>query len=115
MNVTLIFVPPDGGEADYQLSFELPAIPRPGDYISVMRPETQGSSDFIVRRTWWHLDYPDNALYGDSSNPVYGKVNTIFVECEFAAGHYSSEDHKRSLEMYKNRTGKLKEFDASGY
>lgn len=48
----LIFVPPGGGESDYGLHFELPEIPRPGDYITITRgsssPETE---DFIVRRT----------------------------------------------------------------
>lgn len=115
MKVTLVFVPPDGGEADYQLDFELPAIPQTGDYISVMRPGRDGTSDFIVRRTWWHLDYPNNELYGTAGNSAFGTVRSIVVECEFAEGSFSSEEHKRSLEMYKNRSGKLKEFDNSAY
>ena len=54
MKVSLLFVPPGGGETDYQLEFELPAPPQPGDYISVRREDTKdlGTEDFIVRRTW---------------------------------------------------------------
>lgn len=115
MKVTLVFVPPDGGEQDYQLSFELPGVPQAGDYISIIGPDKQGTSDFIVRRTWWHLEYPDNSLYGDSSNPVYGSVHSVVVECEFAKGIHSSEEHLRACETYRNQTGRLKEFEASGY
>lgn len=115
MKVTLTFVPPNGGEQDYQLSFELPSIPQQGDYISITRPDSEGTFDFIVRRTWWHLEYPENALYGSSSNPVHGAVGSIVVECEFAKGGFSNQDHLSSCEMYRVRTGVLKEFEASGY
>jgi len=115
MKVRLVFVPPGGGEQDYYRDFELPGIPQAGDYISVMRPGGQGTSDFIVRRTWWHLEYPNNAGVGRADNPVYGSVHSVVVECEFAKGMYSSEEHLRSCEIYKNKTGKLKEFEPSGY
>lgn len=115
MKVRLVFVPPGGGEADYSLDFEMPAIPRPGDYISVMRPGDDGTSDFIVRRTWWTMDFPNNDLYGDSKNPVYGTVQQIAVECEFALGNYSGSAHKQSCEAYRNRKGGIQEFEASAY
>jgi hypothetical protein len=53
MKMTLVFVPAGGGEADYQLDFDLPSVPQPGDYVSIRRPDAQGTVDFIVRRTWW--------------------------------------------------------------
>ena len=42
MKVTLVFVPPGGGETDYQLSFDLPGIPVKGDYIMVSRGDQPG-------------------------------------------------------------------------
>ena len=58
MNVTLTFVPPGGGESDYSLNFDLPGIPRPGDYIRVRRPKQTGSEDFIVRSDVVEPEFP---------------------------------------------------------
>jgi len=52
LKATLAFVPPGGGEADYHLEFELPSVPPPGDYISIVRSAQRGTEDFVVRRTW---------------------------------------------------------------
>lgn len=97
MKATLVFVPPGGGEANYSLDFELPGVPQPGDYISVMRPSEQGTEDFIVRRTWWSLSYsyPETVIIGDKPRPC-GATKSVMVECEFALGPYSTESHKRS-------------------
>jgi hypothetical protein len=115
MKVQLVFVPPDGGEADYSLHFELPSVPHPGDYISVKRPGEDGTADFIVRRSWWSLDYPDADLSGKGRQPKSGRVVGVAVECEFALGGYSSEGHKRSCEMYRQRGRKVRKFEASTY
>jgi hypothetical protein len=114
MHVKLVFVPPGGGEADYSLDFELPGVPRAGDYISVMRPNQQGTEDFIVRRTWWTLEYPDAPMVQDAKNAARGSTKDVVVECEFAKGHYSSEAHQRACEAY-GRKGKLQEHEASAY
>lgn len=110
MKVRLIFVPPGGGEADYSLDFDLPSLPQPGDYISVKRPDVLGTEDFIVRRTWWNLEFPDSKLERSASDQTYGGVKTIAIECEFAKGHNSSEEHQRASEGYG-----AKEFDDSAY
>lgn len=107
MKVNLSFVPPGGGETDYSLTMDLPEIPHAGDYISVFREGATGTEDFIVKRTWWQLAHKD----GDKS----GTIKEIWVECELALGHMSSESHKRACENYKARTGTLNEFDASMY
>lgn len=100
--VTLVFVPPGGGEADYSLEMMVPALPREGDYISVLRsgvpatdPDHLGTEDFIVRRVWWNFDYPDNGKMSHTAGeaPV-GSVTQIGIECEFAIGAYSSKAHK---------------------
>jgi hypothetical protein len=114
MNVRLVFVPPGGGEADYSLDFELPSVPSPGDYISVMRPNQQGTEDFIVRRTWWTLEYPEAPVIQDAKSTVRGSAKSVSVECEFAKGNYSSEAHQKACEGY-GKAGTLKEFEASAY
>jgi len=100
MNVRLVFVPPGGGEADYSLDFDLPAIPRAGDYITIARPDQLGTEDFKVRRTWWTLEFPDSQPYKTSDDSTQGTVKSIVVECEFAKGVFSSEEHKRACEGY---------------
>ena len=55
MKVHLAFVPPGGGETDYAIEFDMPAIPRAGDYISIsparrrQAPKTFESSE---RGSW---------------------------------------------------------------
>ena len=62
MKVHLSFVPPGGGETDYSLIIEMPTVPQTGDYISITRPGQQGAEDFIVKRTWWNLEYNNNNI-----------------------------------------------------
>lgn len=102
--VTLVIVPPGGGEADYSLPVSVPALPREGDYVSVMRKREGpvagidvGTEDFIVRRVWWSFDYPDDgeAIHEVGEAPV-GSLSGIGVECELAKGHYSSARHVKS-------------------
>jgi hypothetical protein len=103
--VTFVVVPPGGGEAEYSLQMNVPALPREGDYVTVMRDrETPvagvdiGTEDFIVRRVWWAFNYPDDgALYHEAGEGPVGTVSgTVTVECEVAKGHYSSERHVRA-------------------
>jgi hypothetical protein len=115
MNARLVFVPPGGGEADYVLDFDLPAIPRPGDYISVMRPNQSGTEDFIVRRTWWTLKYPDAPTVQTSTTLVRGTTEDVVIECEFARGPYSSDNHKSACDAYDKKRGTAQEFEASAY
>jgi hypothetical protein len=117
----LLFVPPGGGETDYALEFDLPGVPQRGDYISVTRPGQTGTEDFIVRRTWWLLDYPHKSEMRVSEPnkelppAPMGAVKQLCVECEFALGPYPSDDHKRSCETYKRKKGSLQEFEESCY
>lgn len=103
MKIRLVFVPPGGGEADYSLEMDVPAIPKAGDYISVAREGNQGrTEDFIVRRTWWAFEC--------GSEGQNGKATNIAVECEFAKSPYSSEDHVRACERYGASS-----FEETGY
>lgn len=114
MKVQLIFVPPGGGEADYQLQFDLPAVPQTGDYISVLRDEADGYETFIVRRTIWELSYPKTDRSASNENE-HGKPLKIWVECEFARGAYMTEAHKRACATYETRGFKVPEHEATGY
>lgn len=112
----LLFVPAGGGELDYSLSFNLPSVAQAGDYISISRPEHDGTIDFIVRRTWWHLDYPNNNAYDSAANPTFGTCSSVCVECEFAVGLNSTKDHRASAEGYARKKGKATPtFDISTY
>lgn len=121
IRVRLSFVPPGGGEVDYGLTMDMPALPRAGDYISIMRqtladpaPDYFGSEDFIVRRVWWNCKYPDD---GKSSHVVgHEPVGTaeVCVECEFAIGAYSSTAHKRAANSQKAKSAPQK-FEATNY
>ena len=104
MKINLSFVPPNGGETDYSMPFELPEIPRAGDYISIGRPNQSGAETFIVKRTWWNLEFNDTV-------EKTGILKEIWVECEFAVSPISSDNHKRACENY----GDIKEFDESMY
>jgi hypothetical protein len=114
MKMELNFVPPGGGETDYTMDVDLPAVPRPGDYISVsgFDPDVMpsgGTRDFIVRRTWWYIQIR-------SGEDAVGKPTTTVIECEFARGLVSSEDHKRACDIYDERgKGPVKSFDHSTY
>jgi hypothetical protein len=107
MKVRLGFVPPGGGETDYSLEFDLPALPRTGDYISIQRGGKTGAETFVVRRSWWNLTVDANG-----SN---GALSELWIECEFAEWGLSSEDHKNAVGRYEQRTGKKITFDESMY
>ena len=115
MRATLVFVPPGGGEADYQLDFDVPGVPQPGDYITIRR-KGEGvatTEDFIVRRSWWHLATPETRPAILDGFAKAGSMTGAVVECEFALGPNSSEDHKRSCKIYEARGKGIKEFDAT--
>ena len=107
MKVNLAFVPPGGGETDYSLAIDIPEIPHAGDYISISRPNQGNTENFIVKRTWWSLEFDDSKELGTTKE--------IWIECEFALGLSSSENHKSACESYKGKKGLLLRFDNSMY
>jgi hypothetical protein len=112
MDVTLIFVPPGGGETDYAVKLDLPAVPRAGDYINLARhdrPSDAGGiyENFIVRRTWWEVQA--------GADGARGTTMSIAVECEFALSPFSTDSHRRSCEMYRNRGKNPQEFEETAY
>lgn len=115
--VTFVIVPPGGGEADYSLQMSLPALPREGDYVTVIRNREGpvagvdiGTEDFIVRRVWWAFEIPDDgALFHYAGEGPVGSISGISIECEMAKGHYSCERHVRAC------GANARTFEASAY
>lgn len=84
---------------DYSLEFDLPELPRIGDYISIQRPDHRVpyGEDLIVRQVWWRLDHPETRGTVPSDQTIrVGKVREIFVECDAAIGPYSSDNWRQS-------------------
>ena len=96
MRVELILEPVEGEEPHHKLEFEMPGAPRTGDCVTISRPGQSGCTDFIVRRTCWTLDYPEMESKHHAGECVVGSTSSVAVECEFVAGPYSAEEHKRS-------------------
>jgi len=99
MKVFLSFVPPGGGEQDYSLNVDLPALPREGDYISVFReqptvePQERGYETFYVRRVRWFIN-------ADSV-----EFSQVTIECEFADSPTASKQHNDTCRRYAEKTG----------
>ena len=99
---------------DFSLDFELPEVPAVGSYISILRPDTPEpyGEDLIVRKVWWRLKHPETR--GAESPPAkIGSFHEIFVECNQAAGPYSSESWLSLLDSAKKRGVEIEEFHVS--
>jgi hypothetical protein len=121
IRVRLTFVPPGGGEVDYGLTMDMPAVPRAGDYISVMReplpadrPDYLGAEDFLVRRVWWFCKFPDDGRMSHEAGKEPVGTCEVNVECEFAVGPWSSPAHKRNAGTGKARAP-AHEFENTNY
>ena len=113
MKVNLAFVPPEGGDVEYSLQFELPSVPQPGNYISIIRPDQVGSEDFIVRRILWHLEHPTTGAYGEEGET--GTMRGLYVQCEFARGPYSSDEHRRMCDAFERGGREVQSFETSAF
>lgn len=113
MKIVVVIREAESLKPDYALEFDLSAIPRKGDYISIHRPNvpTPYGEDAIVRQVWWRLKHPETRAEVDADEEVLvGTVDEIIVECEPAIGPWSSDKWRVSLEHH-SREGKVKEFE----
>jgi hypothetical protein len=79
---------------EFSLHFEVPEVPRIGDYISIRRLDQREphGQDVTVRRVWWRLHHPEtHGSRSSEDEPSVGEVVEIFVECDPALSPYSSE------------------------
>ena len=102
MKIRLMVVPPGGGEIDYVNFADVPAIPREGDYISIVH--TKSIDHFMVRRIWWNFKEIEGRELLELSGDEIG------VEVEEAIGDSSDEAKSERL---KNQGAK--EFEATAY
>lgn len=94
-------------------TFKLPALPRPGDYISVGGPDIRAplGEDVVVRRVWWRLSHLSAGAGGDEEAP--GQVEEIFVECDIAEGPYSSAAWRREIEFARASGAEVERFQVA--
>lgn len=101
---------------EYSLEFELPEIPKAGDYISISRPDVPEpfSEDVVVRKVWWRLFHPETG--GTSSDPQkVGRLTEVMVECDQAIGPYALDRWRDSLEAARERGIEVEEFDVQRF
>lgn len=91
---------------EFSLSFNLPEIPKVGDYISIRRIDVREplGEDIIVRHVWWRLNHTGEPLSS-------GGVTEIFVECDKAIGPYSTNSWKSFLEAKVRGGAEVEVFD----
>jgi hypothetical protein len=99
---------------DFSLDFELPEVPAVGSYISILRPDTPEpyGEDLVVRKIWWRLKHPETRD-SEASPAKIGSFHEIFVECNQAAGPYSSESWLSLLDSAKKRGVEIEEMRVS--
>ncbi len=97
MNVQFLLYLDEEDEPNHSLSFDLPSIPQTGDLVTISRPGQEGCTNFVVRRTQWDLDFPDDQTTHRAGENVVGTTTAVTVECTYAVGPFSSEEHKRSI------------------
>ncbi len=100
---------------DFSLDFELPEVPAVGSYISILRPDTPEpyGEDLVVRKVWWRIKHPEIKGLDDLAPAKIGSFHEIFVECNQAAGPYSSENWLSLLDSAKKRGVEIEEFQVS--
>ncbi len=96
MKIQFLLFPDEGDEPDHSLTFDLPGVPQTGDQVTISHPGQEGCTNFVVRRTLWDLDFPDPKTPHRAGEIVVGTMSAVTVECTFAVGPYSSEEHKRT-------------------
>jgi hypothetical protein len=106
----------DRTKPEYSLHFELPELPRIGDYISVYRPDSQfHTEDLVVRHIWWHLQYDDTRGVVESGHEHVGKVREIMIECDQAIGPHSRDRWRQTLTNAKNKGVDVVEFEIARF
>ncbi len=94
MRIVFVIVPGEGENPERGIAFEMPGVPQVGDQVTIARPGQAGTAGFVVRRVHWSLRHPEPASAQCGAAPVAGTTDSVVVECEFAAGPYSAEEHQ---------------------
>lgn len=97
-----------GAKPEYSLQFDVPEIPKVGDYVSVRRLDVREplGEDLIVRHVWWRLNHSGESF-------AVGGVTEIFVECGQAIGPHSTDSWRSFLEAKERAGFAVETFDVS--
>ena len=107
MKYDLVFVPPGGGEADYQATINNATyIPRVGEYIILRNEAERGIRAFRVLYVTSGAVSLQEGEYQEEP-PV--------VQAEFIRHSHQSEEHGASIKMYEARGKKVDAYPVSGY
>lgn len=108
--VTIVVREVRSSEPEFQLDFELPAVPAVGSYISINFPDAPEpyGEDLIVRRVWWRLRHSDTKGRGTSG---VGGLTEVLVECDQALGPWSTDRWRDQLEQARANGAKVEDFD----
>jgi hypothetical protein len=70
----------------------------PGDCISISGLDARQplGKDLIARKIWWRLYHPTTGG-DDPDEPIKGRLEEIFVECDIAEGPYASKAHRDAI------------------
>ncbi len=116
VEILVVIREPGALKPDYSLKFSVPALPRPGDYISIHRPNKPDlfGEDCIVRRVWWRLEHPETAPVATGAEKIGGVIE-IFVECDPAIGPYASDSWRISLEERRQEGLDIENFEVERF
>jgi hypothetical protein len=118
MKIIVVVRKPGTFTRDHDLTFNVPAVPEVGSYISMLlSKESSASEDVIVRHIWWHLRAPESDDSSDSTNEEVssGDVDTIMVECDVALGPYASNSWRQWAVAAEERGVKVERFETSRF
>jgi hypothetical protein len=117
VRVRLYVCEPGERKPDFSLAFNLPEVPRPGDYISVYREdkETPHTEDLIVRHIWWNLETTEARTSTSEDEERVGNLREIGVECEMALGPCSTDQWRDRIVQHEANSRTIKRFDVSRF
>jgi hypothetical protein len=101
---------------DYSIDFDLPEIPRPGDYVSIQRPDQPEpyGEDMIVDKVWWRLNHPETGGFASGPQKI-GGLTEIIVECVQAIGPHSSDRWRDTLTGKRENGIDVPEFEVARF
>jgi hypothetical protein len=111
MKIEMTVVPPNGGEADYSFTVDMPSVPRAGEHI-MLNIKDEGMGVFRVLYIT-HMLEAKPLTEGGHSEPVHDSTNVQIevVDHPMASG-------RAHLNYYFERPqhrGKVHKYPASGY
>jgi hypothetical protein len=105
---TIMVREPGDTKPDFSIKFELPELPRPGDYISMHRSDqpTPHTEDLVVRHVWWMLEVTETR-----GAEEVGNLGELVVECEMALGPWATDKWRDAMMLHRQKGKTVEEFN----